>query len=85
MKNKEKFIEYVEDKLGQEYYVNYSVNAIGNHLKVGDEYFSVRMNIDRYNNKNDLVIKTNDNIYYYFSIINSIVNKLDRYYKKFKD
>lgn len=81
MLNKEKFIEYVENKLGQDYNVNYN----GKNLKVGNSNFSVGMNTDTYTNKNDLLVKTYDNDYYFFSVINSIANKLDRYFKKFKD
>lgn len=81
MLNKEKFIEYVENKLGQDYNVNYN----GKNLKIGNNNFLVGMNTDTYTNKNDLLVKTYDNDYYFFSVINSIANKLDRYFKKFKD
>lgn len=81
MLNKEKFIEYVENKLGQDYNVNYN----GKNLKVGNNNFLVGMNTDTYTNKNDLLVKTYDNDYYFFSVINSIANKLDRYFKKFKN
>ena len=81
MLNKEKFIEYVENKLGQDYNVNYN----GKNLKIYNNMFSIGMNTDTYTNKNDLLVKTFDNDYYFFSVINSIANKLDRYYKKFKD
>ena len=81
MVNRKEFLEYVEEKLGQEYNVKY--NDI--KLEISNNTFSIGMEIDSYTNKNDLLVKTYDDDYYYFSIINSIANKLDRYYKKFKD
>lgn len=47
MLNKEKFIEYVEEKLGQDYNVNYN----GKNLKIYNNMFSVGMNTDTYTNK----------------------------------
>lgn len=80
MVNKEKFFEYVEEKLGQDYIVKYDDMK----LEVGNDMFLVCMRIDLYSSKDDLLVKTYDN-YYYFSVINDIMNKLNRYYKKFKD
>lgn len=67
--------------MGQDYNVNYN----DKNLKISNNNFSVGMNTDTYTNKNDLLVKTFDNDYYFFSVINSIANRLDRYYKKFKN
>lgn len=80
MLNEKEFFEYVEEKLGQEYTVKYDSVK----LEIGNGLFSVCMRIDLYKSKEDLLVKTYNN-YYYFSVINDIMNKLNRYYKKFKD
>ena len=81
MLNKEKFFEYVEEKLGQNYIVKYNEKE----LEISSGVFSIYMEVNSYKSKEDLLIKIYDNYYYYFSVINNVMNKLNRYYKKFKD
>lgn len=79
MKYRNDFIDYVEEKLGQEYIVRWDDRK----SEVGDEFFLVLLPFDYYKTKEDFLIKTKNDSYYYFSIINDIMNKLNRYYKKF--
>lgn len=80
MENK-KLFEKIEEKYSQKYGVSWYTSGYGEkYIRIKDDYFDIFIPQNA-KNKDGILINTFDNVYYY-TVIESIINAVNRIIKK---